>query len=431
MSTREQNERLLREHQAIFENAAIGIVYSCGHRIERCNRRIAEIFGYEVEELVGQEAAILYASTDDYVRLRHAARADLLAGRTFDGNAEMRRKDGTAVHVHISGRLVDSAAAEPAVVWTIENITEKREMLQRLEMAQRVFDSSSEAIVVTDADNRIVSVNRAFESISGFSADEAMGRNPGSFKSGRHDTGFYQAMWRSLRDQGRWQGEVWDRRKDGSIYPKLACIDVVRDPASGKIVNYVAVFSDFSERKASEEQVSYLAHHDPLTGLSNRLALNLHLGHQLAVARRNGTRVALLFIDLDGFKPVNDRHGHAEGDSLLVSLAARLRQQARESDLVVRLGGDEFVIVMEGGFTDHDLAAIAADLVAAVAEPCPLAAGMVRVSCSIGIACAPPDGDTAELLLSCADAAMYRAKAAGSGRYMFFADGAADVQQEE
>ena len=545
MSTGEQIERLLHEHQAIFENAAIGIVYSRGHRIERCNRWIAELFGYEVAELVGKEASILYASADDYLRLRRAAHADLVAGRAFVGDVEGRRKDGTAVHVYLSARLVDQDEDESAVVWTIEDISEqrrtelaldrakremevifesavvgitlvrngivvrcnrrfeeifgygpgemtglstrawyltedeytgvgaqayaalsqdnyhcrqqqfqradgstfwgeiagraldpahalegsvwlledisdRREMVRHLELAQRVFDGSSEAIMVTDADNRIVSVNRAFERITGFSADEVLGRDPGSFKSGRHDASFYQSMWQTLREQDHWRGEIWDRRKDGSIYPKLVCIDTMRDPGSGKVVNHVAVFSDVSDRKASEEKVSYLAYHDPLTGLSNRLALNVHLEHQLAVARRNGTRVALLFIDLDGFKPVNDRHGHAEGDKLLVTLAGRLRRKARESDLVARLGGDEFVIVMEGAFTDQNLATIALGQVEAVSKPCTLAAGDVQVSCSIGIACTSPDADTSEALLVNADAAMYRAKAAGRGRYVLF-----------
>lgn len=545
MGTPEHDEHLLREHQAIFESAAIGMVYSRGHRIERCNRRLASLFGYAVEELVGQEAAILCASADEYVRLTQAALADLSAGRAFVGDVQARRKDGTAVQFHIAGRLIDPDAAEAEVVWTFEDITEqrrtqlaldetrremevifetaaagitlvrnrimvhcnrrleelfgygpgemqglptrvwylseedyagvaaqayvalgqdnyhrrqqllrrkdggtfwaeitgraldrrdpqggsvwlvediseRRDMLQRLELAQRVFDSSSEAIVVTDADNRIVSVNRAFERITGHSASEVLGRDPSFFKSGRHDASFYQAMWQSLHDTGHWQGEIWDRRKDGSIYPKLVCIDVMREPGSGKVVNHVAIFSDFSQRKASEEKVNYLAYHDALTGLSNRLALNVHLEHQLAVARRNGTRVALLFIDLDGFKPVNDRHGHAEGDKLLVALAARLREKARESDLVARLGGDEFVMVLEGGFTDQNLATIAADLVAVVSEPCPLTVGAVQVSCSIGIACAPRDGETPEALLKSADAAMYLAKAAGRGRWVFF-----------
>ena len=539
------DEHLLREHQAIFESAAIGMVYSRGHRIERCNRRLAELFGYEAEELVGQQAAMLCASPDEYLRLTQAARADLSTGRAFVGDVQARRKDGSAAQFHISGRLIDPDAAESEVVWTFEDVTEqrrtelaleetrremevifetavvgitlvrnrvmvhcnhrfeelfgygpgemsglstrvwylteeeytgvgaeayvalrqdnyhrrqqllrrkdgstfwaeiagraldpgdpqggsvwllediseRRDMLQRLELAQRVFDSSSEAIVVTDADNRIVSVNRAFERVTGYSADEVLGRDPSTFKSGRHDASFYQSMWQSLHDNDHWQGEIWDRRKDGSIYPKLVCIDVMREPGSGNIVNYVAVFSDFSDRKANEEKVNYLAYHDPLTGLSNRLALSVQLEHQLAVARRNGTRVALLFIDLDGFKPVNDTHGHAEGDKLLVALAGRLRRKARESDLVARLGGDEFVMVMEGGFADQNLAAIAADLVAVVAEPCPLTLGAVQVSCSIGIACAPRDGESPDALLQSADAAMYRAKAAGRGRYAFY-----------
>ena len=546
----ENRESLLREYQAIFENAAIGIIYSRGHRIERCNRHVAELFGYSVDQLAGRDAGMLYATTDEYLRLRQAARTELSAGRSYSGNVEMRRKDGTIVLTRLSARQVDPDAPEPTVVWTIEDIdrqrytelaldlaerelevifdsavagitlvrnrfivrcnrrieelfgfapgemtgkstrvwyrsdeeyqgigaeayatlsqdnyhcrqqmfirrdgstfwgevsgraldphdpqegsvwmvediSERREMLQRLELAQRVFENSSESIMVTDADNCIVSVNRAYERMTGFAAADLLGRNPGDFKSGHHHADFYQAMWHSLRDKDRWQGEIWDRRRDGSIYPKLSCIDVVRD-ADGKIVNYVAVFSDISERKASEEEANFLAHHDPLTGLSNRLALGLHLGHALAVARRNRTRVAVLFIDLDGFKPVNDRYGHAAGDALLVMLAARLRQMARETDLVVRLGGDEFVIVMEGNFADDDLAEIGADLVAMMAEPCPLATGDVTVSCSIGIAVSPQDGDTAEGLLAGADVAMYRAKAAGRGRYAFFAaDGSA------
>jgi diguanylate cyclase (GGDEF)-like protein/PAS domain S-box-containing protein len=550
----ENRESLLREHQAIFENAAIGIIYSRGHRIERCNRHIAELFGYSVDELAGREAAMLYATTDDYVRLRQAARADLSAGRPYSGNVEMRRKDGAMLLTRLSARLVDPDAPEPAVVWTIEDIdrqrhtelaldlaerelevifdsavagitlvrhrlivrcnrrieelfgfapgemtgkstrawyrsdeeymgigaeayatlsqdnyhcrqqvfirkdgstfwgeiagraldphnpqegsvwmiediSERREMLQRLELAQRVFENSSESIMVTDAGNRIVSVNRAYERMTGFAAADVLGRNPGDFKSGRHDAAFYQALWQDLRDKGRWQGEIWDRRHDGSIYPKLSCIDVVRD-ADGKVVNYVAVFSDISERKASEDEANFLAHHDPLTGLSNRLALGLHLGHALAVARRNRTRVAVLFIDLDGFKPVNDRYGHAAGDTLLVTLAGRFRQMARETDLVARLGGDEFVIVMEGSFIDDNLAEIGADLVALVAEPCPLATGDVTVSCSIGIACSPRDGETAEVLLAAADVAMYRAKAAGRGNCKFFtANGGGNPEQ--
>ena len=282
---------------------------------------------------------------------------------------------------------------------------------QRLRLAQSVFEHTSEAIVITDAANNIVQVNSGFEAITGFSAEEVRGKNPRIFKSGRHDEDFYRRLWEALTLNGKWAGEIWDRRKDGELYPKWVQMNVVRDPASGEIVYHIAVFSDISEHKASEERIRHLAHHDPLTGLANRTALDLHLERALSAARRGHSSLCLLFIDLDHFKPVNDRYGHAVGDDLLVEVARRLVATIREADLAARLGGDEFVVLLEDMHRLDDTDRVAHALLAELAQPFVLHGLHLQVTPSIGVACFPRDGEDAGTLLKAADAAMYRAKA--------------------
>jgi diguanylate cyclase (GGDEF)-like protein/PAS domain S-box-containing protein len=294
----------------------------------------------------------------------------------------------------------------------------RAEQLARL--YARVFESSGEAVIIADAQQRIVAVNPAFTRITGYAAGEVLGRNPSLLASGRHDAEFYQRMWHALQTTGHWQGEIWNRRKNGELFAERQTISAVRDERS-QITHYVAIFSDITERKAVEARMVHLAYHDALTGLPNRLLLVDRLQQAIAAGRRNGEQVAVMLLDLDGFKQVNDTLGHLAGDALLRLVAQRLVECVRESDTVCRLGGDEFVLLLQRVRQPPDVGRVASKIQSAIGAPSPLGpAGEARVTPSIGIALCPQDAMDAESLLQRADAAMYEAKRAGRNAYRFF-----------
>ncbi len=282
-----------------------------------------------------------------------------------------------------------------------------------------VFNNTMDAILIADADQKIVAVNPAYSSITGYEPAEVIGRNPRLHSSGRHDAEFYRALWRALEDTGRWQGEIWNRRKNGEVYPAWENISIVRGER-GHITHYVAVMSDISPLKRAEERLSYLAHHDALTDLPNRLTLSSHLDQALERAKRHQQKLALLLLDLDRFKNVNDTLGHDAGDQLLQIVAQRLRRCVRSEDLVARLGGDEFAIVLEEVIRAVDAGPTAEKIIRAVSEPAQLAGVNVLPSASIGISIYPDDADNAADLAKGADASMYRAKSRGRHRYEFY-----------
>ena len=287
-----------------------------------------------------------------------------------------------------------------------------------------VFESNPAAIFITDRENRILAVNPSFTRLTGYEAEEAIGKTPSLLKSGRHDDAFYKAMWEALRGEGEWSGEVWDRRKDGSLYPKWLDIRVVNNmcgEAAGEPVFYVASFTDVSERKEAEERIRELAYHDVLTGLPNRRLLRDRLEHAMANAQRGRHHLAVLFIDLDRFKNVNDSMGHAAGDLLLREVASRLRCCVRDVDTVARLGGDEFVVVLENLEEEVDAVSVANKIQTAFSLPISVDKQTLHVTTSIGIALYPDDGNDADTLMQNADTAMYQAKAAGCNNYQFFA----------
>ncbi|MDP2795096.1 MAG: EAL domain-containing protein [Sulfurisoma sp.] len=304
-------------------------------------------------------------------------------------------------------------------VGTVQDITQSKGAEAQLHLLASVFRHSGEALLITDADNIIIEVNPSFTRLTGYTADEARGKNPRLLASGNTSPEQYAAMWRSIREQGFWLGEIWDRRKDGSVYPKLLNISVVRD-AAGAITHHIAAFADISAQKAAEEKIRHLAHHDALTGLPNRFTLEGRLEQALATARRDGERLAVMFIDLDRFKVINDTLGHHIGDGLLIEVASRLRQSVRESDVVARLGGDEFIIVLTGGGAELAAAHVAEKILASVSLPCHIDGHALHTTSSIGIAVFPADGDSVETLMKSADIAMYHAKAQGRDNYQFF-----------
>ena len=289
-----------------------------------------------------------------------------------------------------------------------------------LRQSSAVFESTRDGVVITTLEPRIVAVNPAYSEITGYGADEVIGRNPGLLRSGRHDRAFYQAMWASLKTLGYWQGEVWNRRANGEVYPQWLTLSTVRDER-GEPSHYVGVFTDLTQLKRSEQQLEHLTHYDPLTDLPNRLLVQSRLEHAIEQARRHRSRVGVLFIDLDRFKNVNDSLGHPAGDELIQAVSARLRGGLRDEDTLARLGGDEFLVVIEDLESADAAASVASKLTQRVQQPFCVADGQeVIVSASIGISLYPDDGDTATGLIQHADAALYQAKARGRDSFCFY-----------
>ncbi|MFZ5483470.1 MAG: diguanylate cyclase domain-containing protein [Pseudomonadota bacterium] len=304
----------------------------------------------------------------------------------------------------------------------VRNLIQRRQAEAQLRLAAHVFEHSGEGILIADADNHIVDVNPAFTRLTGYSAEEVRGRNPRILASGETRPDLYRELWHALQTTGHWQGELWNRHKTGRVFPKLVSISTVRGRA-GAIEYFIANYADISEQKATEARIRHQAHHDPLTGLDNRLSLTLRLEQHLVEAHPEGEEMALMFIDLDRFKAINDSLGHLVGDKLLVAVAGRLRECVRESDLIARQGGDEFVVALFGPGTARAAPAVAGKIIARLGEPYDIDGQPVVTSASIGISLYPRDGDSATDLMRRADTAMYRAKSAGRNQYRFHEPG--------
>jgi len=296
-----------------------------------------------------------------------------------------------------------------------------RRATERLTMAGKVYDTTSEGIVVTTPDGTIVDVNDAYLRIHGYKRADVIGHNPRIMKSGKHPPEFFKEMWDTLLATGHWQGEIWDRRADGSLVAKWLSLVTVEDD-DGRTTHYVGVFSDITAVKQGQEDLEWLAAHDPLTGLPNRMLLNDRLLTAVTQSHRHGTSLALLSFDIDHFKDVNDTLGHPAGDGLLIEIAKRCNAVVRESDTFGRSGGDEFEIVVSGFSDVEDLDLLARRLLSAIADPITLDDQEVRVTASIGIAVYPESGDNAAELTRHADVAMYRAKSLGRNRYQFYSE---------
>lgn len=305
-----------------------------------------------------------------------------------------------------------------------DDITAKRQAEERFLLTHKVFETTEMAMIITDAEVRIIAANSSFSRLTGYSSDEAIGRNPRLLQSDRHDRAFYQRMWNSILTTGHWHGEIWDRRKDGSFYPKFLSISTIKD-GEGKITNYCGIFYDITERKSIEDKLDHMAHYDALTDLPNRTLLHERLDHAVAAAARADKKVALLYLDLDHFKEVNDTVGHDVGDLLLQEVARRLRQCVRSDDTVARLGGDEFVVLLAGVEDRATITLVANKLLEALAAPFRLGGRKFLVSASIGISLFPDEHFNLDVLLKNADQAMYRAKAEGRSGFRYFSDLAA------
>ncbi|MCO6411693.1 MAG: sensor domain-containing diguanylate cyclase [Thiogranum sp.] len=288
--------------------------------------------------------------------------------------------------------------------------------------AVTILESTHQAVVIVDkTERRIIWVNPAFVSTTGYTLDEVKGKTLFDVKSGRHNKAFYRQIWTSLEERGCWSGEIWGRRRNGDTFPSLHTISPIFDSRLGCVTHYVSMFSDISALKRQQANLGHLAYHDPLTGLPNRLMLLDRLEHALRSHVRNRMQLAVLFVDLDGFKAVNDRLGHAIGDRLLQVTAERFEAALRSGDTLARLGGDEFVIVIESCKSRAGIVRIAEKLIASIASPLRIEGHDIEVRASIGIAVAPQDGKDPDEILNAADQAMYRVKTRkGGGAFCFF-----------
>jgi diguanylate cyclase (GGDEF)-like protein/PAS domain S-box-containing protein len=308
-------------------------------------------------------------------------------------------------------------------------VLERHYTQESLRLSDQVFDGSNEAIMITDTQQRIVRVNRAFSKVTQYAADEVIGQMPKLLQSGRHDVMFFQTMWQSIENFGHWQGEIWNRRKDGEIFPEWLNISAVRD-ADGKLTHYVGTFSDISDRKKIEARVEFLAYHDALTGVPNRVLLGDRMRQAIAQTAREGNMMAVCYLDLDGFKPINDTLGHDAGDQVLIEIAKRIGHTIRGGDTVSRLGGDEFAVLLLGLERGEECAATLDRLLDVVAQPFSIGKQLIQVSASIGVCIYPLDDEDPDTLLRHADQAMYKAKQSGKNCFHIY-DPALDQRARE
>ncbi|MBY0409612.1 MAG: diguanylate cyclase, partial [Burkholderiaceae bacterium] len=393
------------------------------------NQRLCNILGGTLDQVMHLNFRTVVAAHDREWATRQLQ--SLIAGEIdhyVDERLCERLDNGAQVPVLCTVTLAPQVGSEPAhllcVLQDLQEITAARADLRNVETRQRlastVVDNTIEGVIVTDAQSRILSVNAAFTRLLGYTEEELLGKNPGVLKSGRHDKAFYEAMWTAIAKTGHWQGEIWNRRKNGEVFPEHMSLSAVRDPL-GDVTHYVCVFSDISQDKEHQAQLEYLSHNDPITGLPNRTWFAQQLQGLVQTATASGEYLAVLLLNLDRFKDVNESYGHTTGDEVLRHITRRMRLSLRPGDLLGRLAGDEFVVVVRRLRHADGAAAVARNLIRAVAEPWHSPDDIeVVAGVSVGIAMYPEHASTAETLLQCAHAAVYGAKALGRGSLCFY-----------
>lgn len=439
-------ERSQALQSAILDNTGFSIISTDKHgQITSINRTAEWLLGYSRKELEHKETPAVF---HDPVEVK--AYAEVLSkefqeqiqpgfevfiyrlqiGANVDEHEwTYIRKDGRRIPVRLIVTAIYGKDLEVVgYLGVAEDISLKKEHEESLLLAEKVFRNAGEAIVITDENSKIVDVNPAYCAISGFDYEEVIGQNPSISSSGRHDKEFYDQMWEDVREQGVWSGEVWDRRKDGDVYPKHLTITAVKNDA-GRILNYVGTFKDVTAQKELEARLENLAYFDPLTKLPNRALFRDRFEQELKSANRNEKGSALMFIDLDRFKYVNDTLGHEAGDQLLIEVGHRLGRCVRTSDTVARLGGDEFTVILANISDQAHIGSIANEIISSLQQAVTIGDKEAFIGASIGISLYPEDVVESVDLIKKADMAMYRAKEAGRGNFKFFSLDMEEINQ--
>lgn len=411
-----------QRYRSLLQSAADGIItVNHAQKIMDWNRSAADSFGYQANEILGKNITTIIPT-----RL-HSEFTSALAGvAAAEHNSALRSpleflgltKNGVEFPIECTASCWQTRKQTYLTIM-VRDISARKAFAEQSRIFSKVVAEAHNGVTVLDAERRIQIVNQAFTHITGYTIDEVKGKNPRILKSGQHDDAFYQSMWAEINEHGHWQGEIVNRRKSGELYAEWLHINIIRN-SKGEIEYYVGIFTDITELKRMKDRLEYLSYTDILTGLPNRLLLNDRLMQQIRETERHRHRMAVMFIDLDRFKLINDSLGHGSGDELLRHISERLTKCVRSNDTVARLGGDEFIIVISDIERSNDAAAVARKILRALKSPISLNERDIHISPSIGISMYPGDGKDPDVLLKHADTAMYRAKNSGGNQYKFF-----------
>lgn len=394
---------------ALFEMSLDGIYFSVGRAPMHMGLAAQSLMGKKVYEIYPQSVADVFIEA-----LQEANKEGHAFGYQFSLNVNSQTR---WFELSVSKKKETHTVAHFIVL--SHDVTDRKESEAKLKLAASVFTYAREGIMITNASGEIVDVNETFTSITGFTHEEVIGQNPRFLKSGRQGEAFYQQMWQSLLEKGHWYGEISNRNKSGQVYIQMTSISAIYDE-NGNVQSYVALFTDITTMKEHEKQLEYIAHYDALTSLPNRVLFADRLRQAMAQTERRRKELAVVYLDLDGFKVINDQYGHHVGDELLIIIAGRMEEALRQGDTISRLGGDEFVAVLSDLSSEEECTPILERLLLASSEPVVIHDTIIQVSSSIGVTLYPRDGVDAEQLLRHADLAMYQSKQSGKNRYHFF-----------
>ncbi len=419
LTNRYRNQRLTKEQLSqatffqAFEQSPLGVAISnpTTGEISDINSSLRKMAGVSsgADSTKPRESGQLPLSVLTLIRTQALAHGQEVSIIDNSGNERIWSCFRSEIHTPKGTRLLT----------LFQDITDPAELRKRLELAKQVIDHTSDAVVITDSNANIIEVNGAFSQITGYSRQEAIGKTPRLYRSNHHEAEFYRQMWQQIDQQGGFTGEVWNRTKAGELFPAWVSINRVGDPDDSSH-QYIGVFADISNIKQAEKELERIAYYDPLTTLPNRALFHDRLLHEITACRRHQQRLALLFIDLDRFKNINDSFGHSVGDQLLKVIAERLVNEVRENDTVTRLGGDEFTIIISELTNIGSLTSLVERLLQCIQAPIPLVGQQLHVGASIGIAIYPNDGEAADILIQHADMAMYQAKEQGRNQFNYF-----------
>jgi diguanylate cyclase (GGDEF)-like protein/PAS domain S-box-containing protein len=405
------------QQRFMLENSptAVSIATENGRKVLFANKAYTDLVNLIPSDVIGADPQSYYVNQNDYRDIL----ASIAQGKSIKNKLVELAISSGEIKWALASYLTIEYENQSAVLGWFYDVTNRLQAEESLRLHASVFDNAWEGIVITDAQNSIISINAAFSHITGYQLDDVVGKNPKVLSSGQQDKQFYQQMWQSIKKIGHWRGEVWNRKQNGELYAEMLAISSVKDEQEN-ITHYVGIFADITDMKNTEKRLQNMAHYDQLTSLPNRVLLADRLSQNLAQAKRSHQLLAVCFLDLDGFKAVNDKNGHDVGDKLLVEVAKRLANEVRTGDTVSRFGGDEFVILLTNVTDMDELESAIARVNGIIAQPINIAEVQFNISTSIGVTVFPSDNSDVDTLLRHADLAMYEAKQAGRNRFKLF-----------